>query len=164
MSKIVQKTFPRHFNPVKAKLTYMDECFRQLHSGLPVDKNAYIEADRLTHSYIKSCFLMIVQRAVDINNAIIEFSGQTPPHQKHQSFRAVQERGAIDVETLDFFEHALACYQKISNPYEGLPPSELYDVSSQLLHYGKSYMRQLNAFFEDIALSIDTELESQKTP
>ncbi len=158
MSKTVRKTLPRHFNPVKAKLAYMDECFSQLHNGLPADKNAYVEADKLTHSYIKSCFLMIVQRAVDINNAIIEFSGQTPPYQKHQGFRAVQESGAIDVETLDFFEHAITCYQKISNPYEGLPPAELYDVSSQLLHHGKSYTRQINAFFEDTACSIDTEL------
>ncbi len=152
MSKTLQKkTFPRHFNPVKAKLAYMDECFCQLNSGLPTKKEDYIEADRLTHSYIKSCFLMIVQRAVDINNAIIEFSGQTPPYQKHQGFRAVQESGAIDLDTLNFFEHALSCYQKISNPYEGLPPSELYDVSSQLLQHGKAYTRQINAFFEDTA-------------
>lgn len=150
-----KKTFPRHFNPVKAKLAYMDECFSQLHSGLPAKKEDYVEADRLTHSYIKSCFLMIVQRAVDINNAIIEFSGQTPPYQKHQGFRAVQENGAIDIETLNFFEHALSCYQKISNPYEGLPPAELYDVSSQLLHHGKAYTRQINAFFEDTAVSSD---------
>lgn len=147
------KTFPRHFNPVKAKLAYMDECFSQLQSGLPAKKEDYIEADRLTHSYIKSCFLMIVQRAIDINNAIIEFSGQTPPYQKQQGFRAVQENGAIDLETLNFFEHALSCYQKISNPYEGLAPAELYDVSSQLLHHGKAYARQINTFFEDTAAS-----------
>lgn len=158
MSKTPQKKIlARHFNPVKAKLAYMDECFSQLHKGLPEKKKDYIEADRLTHSYIKSCFLMIVQRAVDVNNAIIEFSGQTPPYQKHQGFRAVQESGAIDLDTLHFFEHALSCYQKISNPYEGLPPSELYDVSTALLLHGKTYTHQINAFFEDTAHTRDIE-------
>lgn len=150
MPKTTQKTpLQRQFNPVKAKLVYMDECFDQLQSGLPTNKDEYIEADRLTHSYVKSCFLMIVQRAVDINNAIIEFSGKTPPYQKFQGFRAVQESGAIDQETLNFFEHALDCYQKIANPYEGLPANELYDVSSQLLQHGKSYTQQINDFFQD---------------
>lgn len=150
MSKATQKTsLQRQFNPVKSKLAYIDECFGQLHSGLPANKDEYIKADRLTHSYIKSCFLMIVQRTVDINNAIIEFSGKTPPYQKFQGFRAVQESGAIDQETLDFFEHALDCYQKIANPYEGLPANELYDVSSQLLQHGKAYTQQINNFFQD---------------
>ena len=92
---------------------------------------------------------MIVQRAVDINNAIIEYSGKTPPYQKYQSFRTIQESGAINLETLNFFEHALACYQKIANPYDGLPPNELYDVSSQLLQYGKSYTQQIYNFFQE---------------
>ena len=148
MSKVSQKKALHHkFNPVKAKLAYMEECFGQLQSGLPVNKDEYIAADRLTHSYIKSCFLMIVQRAVDINNAIIEFSGKTPPYQKYQGFRAVQESGVIDLKTLNFFEHALNCYQKIANPYEGLPAPELYDVSTQLLQHGKAYTHQINEFF-----------------
>lgn len=150
MSKAAQKTsLQRLFNPVKAKLTYLEECFGQLQNGLPTKKKEYIAADRLTHSYIKSCFLMIVQRTVDINNAIIEFSGKTPPYQKFQGFRAVQESGAIDEATLDFFEHALDCYQKIANPYEGVPPAELYDVSTQLLQYGKTYSQQIKNFFQD---------------
>lgn len=150
MSEVSQKkALQRQFNPVKAKLAYMEECFGQLQSGLPANKDEYIAADRLTHSYIKSCFLMIVQRAVDINNAIIEFSGKTPPYQKYQGFRTVQESGAINLETLNFFEHALNCYQKIANPYEGLPAPELYDASSQLLQHGRAYTRQINEFFED---------------
>ncbi len=148
MSKVSQKkTLQHQFNPVKAKLAYMEECFGQLQSGLPANKEEYVAADRLTHSYIKSCFLMIVQRAVDINNAIIEFSGKTPPYQKFQGFRIVQESGVIDLKTLNFFEQALNCYQKIANPYEGIPASELYDVSSQLLQHGKAYTHQINEFF-----------------
>ena len=150
MSKTTQETsLQRQFNPVKAKLTYIEECFGQLQNGLPANKDAYIAADRLTHSYVKSCFLMIVQRAVDINNAIIEFSGKTPPYQKYQGFRAIQESGAIDQDTLNFFEYALNCYQKIANPYEGIPAPELYEVSSQLLQHGKAYARQINNFFEE---------------
>lgn len=150
MSKSTQETsLQRQFNPVKAKLSYLEECFGQLQGGLPPNKKEYIAADRLTHSYIKSCFLMIVQRAVDINNAIIEFSGKTPPYQKFQGFRAVQESGAIDEATLNFFEHALNCYQKIANPYEGIPPAELYDVSTQLLQHGKTYTHQIKDFFQD---------------
>ena len=144
-----EKTLQRQFNPVKVKLAYMEECFGQLQNGLPANREEYVTADRLTHSYIKSCFLMIVQRAVDINNAIIEFSGHTPPYQKYQGFRAVQESGVIDLETLNFFEHALACYQKIANPYEGLPAPELYDASLLLLQHGKAYTRQINEFFQD---------------
>lgn len=155
MSKVSQKkTLQHQFNPVKAKLAYMEECFGQLQSGLPANKEEYVAADRLTHSYIKSCFLMIVQRAVDINNAIIEFSGKTPPYQKFQGFRIVQESGVIDLKTLIFFEQALNCYQKIANPYEGVPASELYDVSSQLLQHGKDYTHQINEFFGE---SSDTE-------
>ena len=158
MSKATQKTqLQRQFNPVKAKLAYIEECFGQLQKGLPANKKEYIAADRLTHSYIKSCFLMIVQRAVDINNAIIEFSGKTPPYQKFQGFRAVQESGAIDEDTLNFFENALNCYQKIANPYEGIPPAELYDVSSQLLKHGKTYTHQIKNFFQDTDSTLPNE-------
>lgn len=158
MSETAQKkTIERHFNPVKAKLAYIDECFSQLRNGLPDSKDDYLTADRLTHSYVKSCFLMIVQRAVDINNAIIEFGGNTPPYQKHQGFRAIQESGAIDIDTLNFFEHALNSYQKIANPYEGLPPPDLYDISSLLLEYGQAYTRQINQFFEDTVSKIPIE-------
>ena len=90
---------------------------------------------------------MIIQRAVDINNVIIEFSGQTPPQQKHQSFRALYQNGAIDQETLDFFIKALDFYEKIANPYQELALSELYDAALQLLKYGETYTHQLENFF-----------------
>ena len=142
-----KKSTTRHFNPVKVKLESLQECLEQLRDGLPANKTEYIEADRLTHSYVKNCFLMIVQRAVDINNVIIEFSGQTPPHQKHHSFRMIHQNGAIEQETLTFFQIALDCYQKIANPYEELPPSELYDVSGMLLKQGEAYTCQIGSFF-----------------
>lgn len=142
----VKKTNHR-FNPVKAKLESINECFDQLRYGLPAHPEEYIEADRITHSYVKSCFLMIIQRAVDINNVIIEFSGQTPPQQKHQSFRGLYQNGAIDQETLDFFIKALDFYEKIANPYQELALSELYDAALQLLKYGETYIHQLENFF-----------------
>ncbi len=142
-----KKTANRRFNPVKAKLESINECFEQLRYGLPENEEEYIEADRITHSYVKSCFLMIIQRAVDINNVIIEFSGQTPPQQKLHSFRALYQNRAIDQETLDFFIKALDFYEKIANPYQELAPSELYDAALQLLKYGESYTHQLENFF-----------------
>ena len=90
---------------------------------------------------------MIIQRAVDINNVIIEFSGQTPPQQKHHSFLALHQNNAINQETLDFFIKALDFYEKIANPYQELAPSELYDAALQLLEYGEAYTHQLENFF-----------------
>ena len=139
-------TAPR-FNPVKAKLESINECFDQLRHGLPTKRLEYIEGDRITHSYVKSCFLMIIQRAVDINNVIIEFRGQTPPLQKHHSFHALHQNNTIDRETLDFFMKALDYYEKIANPYQEIPPSELYDVSCELLGYGEAYASQIEKFF-----------------
>lgn len=148
--KTSKKLTSRRFNPVKVKLEFLQECLEQLRDGLPASKAEYIEAARLTHSYVKSCFLMIVQRTVDINNVIIEFSEQTPPSQKYHSFRMIQQHGAIDKETLAFFQMALDCYQKIANPYEELPPSELYDVSVMLLNHGEAYTCQINSFFAKV--------------
>ena len=148
-----KKSASRQFNPVKAKLESISECFDQLRHGLPEKQEEYIEGDRITHSYVKSCFLMIIQRAVDINNVIIEFSGQTPPQQKHHSFRALYQRRAIDRETMDFFMEALDYYEKIANPYQELAPSELYDASLQLLKYGEAYTRQLENFFLNLSPS-----------
>ena len=148
-----KKSVSRQFNPVKAKLESISECFDQLRHGLPEKQEEYIEGDRITHSYVKSCFLMIIQRAVDINNVIIEFSGQTPPQQKHHSFRALHQRSAIDRETMDFFMVALDYYEKIANPYQELAPSELYDASLQLLKYGEAYARQLENFFLNLSPS-----------
>ena len=146
-----KKTANRRFNPVKAKLESINECFDQLRNGLPANQEEYIEGDRITHSYVKSCFLMIIQRAVDINNVIIEFSGQTPPQQKHHSFRALHQSSAIDKETMDFFMRALDCYEKIANPYQELAPSELYETALQLLAYGEAYTRQLENFFVNLS-------------
>ena len=146
-AKNANKTANRRFNPVKAKLESINECFEQLRYGLPAHQEAYIEADKITHSYVKSCFLMIIQRAVDINNVIIEFRGQTPPQQKHQSFRALYENRVINQETLDFFIKALDFYETIANPYEELTPSELYNAALELLKYGEAYTRQLDNFF-----------------
>lgn len=142
-----KKSVSRRFNPVKAKLESISECFDQLRHGLPANQEEYVDAERITHSYVKSCFLMIIQRAVDINNVIIEFSGQTPPQQKHHSFRALHQNSVIDRETLDFFMKALDYYEKITNPHQELAPSELYDASLQLLKYGEAYTQQLENFF-----------------
>ena len=142
-----KKSGGHQFNPVKAKLESIGECFEQLRHGLPEKQEEYISGDRITHSYVKSCFLMIIQRAVDINNVIIEFNGQTPPQQKHQSFRALHQSRAIDRETTDFFIQALDCYEKIANPYQELAPAELYNASCQLLKHGEAYARQLEKFF-----------------
>ncbi len=148
-----KKAVNRRFNPVKAKLESISECFDQLRHGLPAKQEEYVEGDRITHSYVKSCFLMIIQRAVDINNVIIEFSGQTPPQQKHQSFRALHQNSAIDRETLDFFMNALDYYEKIANPYQELAPAELYDASLELLKYGEAYTSQLENFFVNFSPS-----------
>ena len=159
MSEITntEELMPCYFNPVRIKLAYMYECLEQLHNGLPPNKEAYINAERLTHSFIKSCFLMIVQRAVDINNIIIEFIGETPPSVKYQGFRLMQENGAIDMKTLNFFEVALLCYRKIANPYEGLPADEFYEIAVLLLKHGAIYTRQIQNFFQDTELVLMPE-------
>ena len=142
-----KKSASRRFNPVKAKLESINECFAQLQNGLPESQEAYIDGDRITHSYVKSCFLMIIQRAVDINNVIIEFKGQLPPQQKHHSFLTLHQNNAIDKETLDFFIKALSYYENIINPYQEIVPSELYDVSQKLLKHGEAYIAQLENYF-----------------
>ena len=142
-----KKSKSRRFNPVKGKLESISECFEQLENGLPANQEAYVAGDRITHSYLKSCFLMIIQRAVDINNVIIEFTGQTPPQQKHQSFLTIHQNNAIDKETLDFFIEALAYYENIINPYQELAPSELYDIACDLLKHGEAYTAQIKNYF-----------------
>ena len=151
--KTSKKLELRQFNPVRAKLESINECFDQLRHGLPTKQEAYVEGDRITHSYVKSCFLMIIQRAVDINNAIIEFSGQTLPLQKHHSFRALHQNHIIDRETLDFFMEALDHYEKITNPYQELPPPELYNASHELLKYGEAYTHQIENFFLNASIA-----------
>ncbi len=149
--KTSKRTTSRKINPVKAKLESMNECFEQLRNGLPENQEAYINGDRITHSYVKSCFLMIIQRAVDINNVIIEFKGQTPHQQKHHSFLTLHQNSVIDKETLDFFTKALAYYESIINPYQELMPAELYNISRDLLAYGKAYTRQLEKYFSNFS-------------
>ncbi len=148
-----KKSASRRFNPVKAKLESINECFEQLQNGLPASQEAYINGDRITHSYVKSCFLMIIQRAVDINNVIIEFKGQTPPQQKHHSFLTLHQNNAIDKKTLDFFVKALSYYENIINPYQELTPSELYEVSQDLLKHGEAYTHQLENYFVNFSPS-----------
>ena len=150
-TKTSKKVAGHRFNPVKAKLESINECFDQLRHGLPAKQAEYVAGDRITHSYVKSCFLMIIQRAVDINNAIIEFSGQTPPLQKHHSFRTLHQNSTIDKETLDFFIQALDYYESIANPYQELPPSELYAAARELLKYGEFYTNQIENFFLNAA-------------
>ena len=94
---------------------------------------------------------MIIQRAVDINNVIIEFREQTPPQQKHQSFLTLYQNDAIDKKTLDFFIKALDYYENIVNPYQELSASELYDVSCDLLKYGEAYTHQLENYFVNLS-------------
>lgn len=139
----------RSVNPVSVKLKYVQECLEQLRSGLPETKAEYVDADSLTHAYVKSCVLMSLQRMVDINNVIIGLTlkGETQQVQKHHSFLIVQKHGVIDSETLAFFQAALDCYGTIANPYEELAPSEMYDVSLGLLKHGEAYIRQIDGFF-----------------
>ena len=146
-----KKSNSRRFNPVKGKLESLSECFEQLENGLPANQEAYVAGDRITHSYLKSCFLMIIQRAVDINNVIIEFTGQTPPQQKHQSFLTIYQNNAIDKKILDFFIEALAYYENIINPYQELAPSELYEIARDLLKHGKAYSNQIKDYFRTYA-------------
>ena len=63
------------FNPVKSKLASVQECLIQLHEALPASEIEYISAERLTHSFVKSCFLMTIQRVIDINCVVIESRG-----------------------------------------------------------------------------------------
>ena len=42
---------------------------------------------------------------------------------------------------------ALDYYEKIANPYQEIPPSELYDASHELLEYGEAYTNQIEKFF-----------------
>ena len=149
--KTAKRTASRKINPVKAKLESMNECFEQLRNGLPENQEAYINGDRITHSYVKSCFLMIIQRAVDINNVIIEFKGQTLHQQKHHSFLTLHQNSVIDKETLDFFTKALAYYESIINPYQELMPAELYNISRDLLAYGETYTHQLEKYFSNFS-------------
>ncbi len=138
-------------NPVSGKIAAVHECLQQLHQGLPDTESEYMTADRLTHAYVKSCFLMIIQRIADINTAIIAFCFNQHPkysRHKHYGFRIMQQHGAIDKSTVSFFQSALGHYRTIANPYEELPPSEMYKVSQMLLEQGKSYIQQIERFFE----------------
>lgn len=135
------------YNPVKGKLASMQECLTQLAKVLPASKHEYIAADRMTHSFVKSCFSMILQRVIDINHVFIESRGEQLPHNKSRSFYLIWQSGSIDDETLDFFRRALDCYKKLVDPYHDLSDSLLYEMTHALLKHGKKYIDQMNEFF-----------------
>ena len=135
------------YNPVKGKLASMQECLTQLAKALPASKHEYIAADRMTHSFVKSCFSMILQRVIDINHVFIESRGEQLPHNKSRSFYLIWQSGSIDDETLDFFRRALDCYKKLADPYHDLSDSLLYEMTHALLKHGKKYIDQMNEFF-----------------
>jgi len=137
------------FNPIKIKLESLSECFEQLRNGLPHTQEEYVEAEKITHSYVKSCLLMIIQRATEINRVIIEFRGQTPPHQKYHTFLVLHQNNVIDKQTLVFFMNALNCYENIIDPYKEADQAELYSVASELLIQGEAYAHQLEKLFRD---------------
>lgn len=135
------------YNPVKGKLTSMQECLTQLAQALPASKQEYVAADRMTHSFVKSCFSMTLQRVIDVNHVFIESRGEQLPHNKYRSFFLIWQSGSIDDETLDFFQRALDCYKKLIDPYKELSDSQLYEMTCALLKHGKKYIDQMNEFF-----------------
>lgn len=135
------------YNPVKGKLASMQECLAQLAKALPANKHEYVAADRMTHSFVKSCFSMTLQRVIDINRVFIESRGEQLPHNNSRSFYLIWQIGTIDDETLDFFRHALDCYKKLIDPCHDLSDSLLYEMTHALLKHGKKYIDQMNEFF-----------------
>ncbi|MDE0297994.1 MAG: hypothetical protein OXN17_05140 [Candidatus Poribacteria bacterium] len=135
------------YNPVKGKLASMQECLTQLARVLPDSKQEYVTADRMTHSFVKSCFSMTLQRVIDINHVFIESRGEELPHNKFRSFFLIWQSGSIDDETLDFFKHALDCYKKLLDPYKDLSDSQFYEITRALLKHGRKYIDQMNEFF-----------------
>ena len=139
------------YNPVKGKLASMQECLTQLAQVLPASKHEYVAADRMTHSFVKSCFSMTLQRVIDINHVFIESRGGKLPHNKSRSFFVIWQSGSIDDETLDYFQRALDCYKKLIDPYKELSDSQLYEMTRALLKHGKKYIDQMNEFFVGVA-------------
>ena len=135
------------YNPVKGKLASMQECLTQLAEVLPASKHEYISADRMTHSFVKGCFSMTLQRVIDINRVFIESRGEQLPHNKPRSFYLIWQSGSIDDETLNFFRRALDCYKQLIDPYDDLSDSQLYEMTRALLKHGKKYIDQMNEFF-----------------
>ncbi len=149
MSQMGNQGLTTHsFNPVKRKLVSVHECLTQLDEGLPRSKDAYISANRMTHSFVKSCFLMTIQRIIDINSIIIESRSGQSSHSKPRTFFLVRETGAIDDEILNFFQHALHCYEKVVNPHDDLSDDGIYEITRALLNHGRIYINQINNFFD----------------
>ncbi|MCZ6678215.1 MAG: putative dsRNA-binding protein [Candidatus Poribacteria bacterium] len=134
------------FNPTRGQLQSMQECLEQLHEALPASKAEYVNADRMTHALVKSCFLMLVQRAIDTNSVVIETGGKRPPYQKLQTFIAVWSAGAIADETLEFFKEALDYRQKMVAD-EDLSDAQIYAISQGILKHGQGYVNQVRGFF-----------------
>ena len=134
------------FNPAQGKLNTMRECLGQLQVMLPATEAEYVKANAMTHSCVKSCFLMVMQRTVDTNHAVIEVVGGRPSaHNKLQTFLALQINGVIRDETFKFFRTALEFYQKVVN--QDSTDVEIYNMSIWLLRYGGAYISQVEDFF-----------------
>ena len=136
-----------HTTRSEQSLASIQECLTQLAQALPASKQEYIAAERMTHSFVKSCFSMTLQRVVDANHVFIESRGEQPPGNKSRSFYLIWQGGSIDDETLDFFRRALDCYEKLIDPYKDLSDSQLYEITRALLKHGKRYIEQLDDFF-----------------
>lgn len=134
------------FNPAQGKLNTMRECLGQLQVMLPKTEAEYVKANSMTHSCVKSCFLMVMQRTVDTNHTVIEVVGGSPSaHNKLQTFLALQINGVIRDETFKFFRTALEFYQKVVN--QDSTDVEIYNMSMWLLEYGGAYISQVEDFF-----------------
>ena len=134
------------FNPARGQLQSMRECLEQLHGALPSAKEEYLKADRMTHALVKSCVLMLIQRAIDTNSVVIEAGGERPPSRKLQTFLAIWNTGAIRGETLAFFQKAVDFYQKMVKD-EDLSYAEIHDVARGLLKHGRGYVDEIERFF-----------------
>ena len=134
------------FNPAQGKLNSIRECLGQLQAMLPASEEEYVKADSMTHSCVKSCFLMVMQRAINANHRVIEVEGGRPSyHNQLQTFLALQITGAISNETFEFFQAGLELYQKVVN--QDSTEVELYRVARGLLRYGDAYINQIEDFF-----------------
>jgi len=150
------------FNPVKSKLASVQECLIQLHEALPASEIEYISAERLTHSFVKSCFLMTIQRVIDINCVVIESRGKQSPQNKARTFFLMWQSGLINDETLSFFQSAHECYKKMVNPSDDLSDTQIYQVARSLLKHGKEFIHQIDEFFA-VTSQTPMPLRSQAT-
>jgi hypothetical protein len=134
------------FNPAHGKLNTIRECLGQLEAMLPASEEEYVKANSMTHSCVKSCFLMIMQRTINTNHRVIEVAGGSPSyHNQLQTFLALQIIGAIGDDTFGFFQAALELYPKVVN--QDSTEGEIYRIARGLLKYGGTYISQIEDFF-----------------